>query len=176
MGICWISKYKHAYTPSRIIIKGLENAIISVKSPHVPKRTRLVKHGKGSLDPCFYMNLSWAQTTFLFLNLGDLRSVLNSFGLVGDCRSGLSGDSMGYAVILDYEFGSGMANLESLGGPIDGHLFLNNKLDELFPLLSGLRLTLLEMTVWVFFSSTSLLYYSSASLLLHILLLIISDN
>lgn len=83
---------------------------------------------------------------------------------------------MGDAIILDDEFGSRMANLESLGGPIDSHLLLNDKLDELFSLLSSLRLTLLEMTVWVFLSSCSLLYYSSTTSLLDIFLFIISDK
>jgi hypothetical protein len=93
------------------------------------------------------MHLIWAQSIFLFLNSGHLKQTLDSFGLLSHHRNPLPGQAVGDAVILDDEFGSRMANLESLGGPVDSNLLLNYELDKLFLLLSSPRLTFPDITV-----------------------------
>jgi hypothetical protein len=72
---------------------------------------------------------------------------------------------VGQAVVLDDKLGSGMANLESLGCPVDGHLILYHQFDQLFSLLNYTGITLLVMMLCAFFNSLSLLYSSSAYLL-----------
>ena len=49
------------------------------------------------------------------------------------------------SVALDDELGSGVAELESLGGPVDGEFLLKDQLNELQPLLNGRSSTFSEM-------------------------------
>lgn len=63
------------------------------------------------------------------------------------------------------EFGSGVADLEPFGGPIDGEIADLNQLDEFFLFLDGGAITFREILVWGFFGSLSLSYYSSLWLL-----------
>jgi len=146
---------------SRIIIKGLEIAAISIKLPEIGEEGSLVKPiHKGF---CYWLDIGvrWAH---LFLNFRRFKDTLGSFGLIVKVNFSLPRQSVGQSVVLHNKLGGGLANLEPVGRPIYGHAVFNNKLNQLFSLLDGTSLTLLVMTVWDFLSSPSLLYDSSTSL------------
>lgn len=49
------------------------------------------------------------------------------------------------SVALDDELGSGVAEFEALGGPVDGEFLLKDELNQLKTLLNGRRGTFSEM-------------------------------